>query len=173
MTATVTVSIIALSVSLASATASGVLATRQFRHSKRVVHFPAVADLLAEFRKAEFHDRYDYVVNRLAAEHSPDLGILGLPEPAKSAVLDIAFYFQTFASLRGFGILDETKHLGNLYMRIVEVWMAIQPFAMAERERSSGANRHTLAVLQNYAERLAQRGIMPGLTTSDRGTVGA
>ena len=56
---------------------------------------PVLTDLLGEFRRPEFDDRYRYVGERLGSEHSPKLGISRLPEPARSALLDMAYYFQT------------------------------------------------------------------------------
>ncbi|WP_327003215.1 hypothetical protein OHA72_50415 [Dactylosporangium sp. NBC_01737] len=160
MTAAVVVSLFALGV-------SGIVALRQIAQFHRVNHFSVIAQLLGEFRRAEFHERYDYVVNKLGSDHAPDLGLLNLPEPARTNVMDIAFYFQEFASLRAFGILHESENLGNLYRRTIEVWDAIEPYVLVERGRSQNrANEHTLALLQQYATRLKalrSRKKLPGL----------
>jgi hypothetical protein len=153
-----TLSAIAIGVSGVSALISLFVGSRQIIQFRRVNHFPVVADMLGEFRKAEFHMSYDYVVNKLQDEHSLDLGIMNLPEPARSDVINIAFYFQTFASLRRFKILRESKNLGNLYLRTVEVWDAIAPYVMEERKNAKGqANEHTLALLEQYALRLKKK----------------
>lgn len=146
------ISIAALTLALTSTLFSIWFNQKQLVQFKKENHFPVVAEVFAKFQKAEFHDQYDYVVNRLRHDHDPSHGLLGLPQPAKDWVIDQAYFYQTLAALKGLNVLDETDNLGNLHLRIVEVWTAIEPYVDAERRRTRGANRRTLEVLQKYAE---------------------
>ncbi len=108
-------SVAALTLSVLATTIAYTSYRQQLAQFRKINHFPVVASLFAEFRKPAFHDRYDYVVNWLHLEHPPSCGLSQLPEPARSDVIDQAFFYQTFASLRSFSILDKTESLGNLY----------------------------------------------------------
>jgi hypothetical protein len=149
------VSIAALAASTVSLGVSTFLTLRQVALLKSSNLLPIILELLAEFRNAEFHDRYQYVVRKLKEEYEPKLGISGLPESARCAVLDVAYYFQTFASLEGFGILRERELLSlTLNTRIVEVWECLGPYVFAERARSLGAESLMLTVLEAYVHEL-------------------
>lgn len=150
------VGIVALAVSAVSLGVSTLLAVRQAALLKGSNLLPIAMELLAEFRNAEFHDRYRFVVETLKKEYDTKLGISGLPEPARCAVLDVLYYFQTFASLEGFGILRERQMLLNLNARIVEVWECAGPYVLAERARSPGAESSMLTVLETYVHKLRE-----------------
>jgi hypothetical protein len=154
------VGIVALAVSAASLGISTFLALRQAALLKGSNLLPVAMELLVEFRNAEFHDRYRFVVEKLREEYEPELGISGLPEPARCAALDIAYYFQTFAVLEGFGIVHEPEMLRNLNARTVlnaraiEVWECIGPYVLAERASSPGAESEMLTILEAYVHKL-------------------
>ena len=154
------VSIVALAVSAASLGISTFLALRQAALLKDSNLLPVTMELLAEFRNAEFHDRYRFVVEKLREEYEPELGVFGFPEPARCAVLDIAYYFQTFAALEGFGIVYEPEMLRNLNtktvlnVRAIEVWECVGPYVLVERARSPGAESEMLTVLDAYVHKL-------------------
>jgi hypothetical protein len=151
MDASVILSVVAVGVSGVALFISSLLTARQLRLLRQTNHVPAIIDLLTEYRRAEFHDRYNYVVTRLRKEHDPELGIFGLPEPAKSAVLDIAYYHQTFAVLFALKILDESA-LPVLLWRIPKVWDSIEPYVTVERRSSPESVGIMLTVLQGYVE---------------------
>jgi hypothetical protein len=151
MDASVILSVLAVGVSGVALFISSLLTARQLRLLRQTNHVPAIIDLLTEYRRVEFHDRYNYVVTRLRKEHDPELGIFGLPEPAKSAVLDISYSHQTFAALFGLKILDESA-LPVLNWRILKVWDSIEPYATVERRRNPDSVGIMLTVLQGYVE---------------------
>jgi hypothetical protein len=156
----VIVGIVALVVSAVSLGVSTFLALRHAALLKGSNLLPIAMELLAEFRNAEFHDRYRFVVGKLREECEPDLGIFGLPEPARCAVLDIAYYFQTFAVLEGSGVVHEPEILRNLNastvfnVRAIEVWNCIGPYVLVERARSPGAESEMLTILEAYVHNL-------------------
>jgi hypothetical protein len=161
MDASTTISIIALGVSALSLGASTILTLRQVRLLRGSNRLPIILDLLAEFRKATFYDRYRYVVDKLPSDHQPDVGISGLPEYARAAVLDVAYFYQTFSLLENLGISRERKALPNLNDRILEVWRAIEPFVVAERQRSLGADQSMLMALEAHARQLEEGNSRP------------
>jgi hypothetical protein len=84
----------------------------------------------------EFNDRYRYVCERLRAEHDPQLGVSGLPDAAREAVYDMAYFFQSFAVLRLLQVVDDEVTSITDY-RAARIWDAIAPFVRYEREISA------------------------------------
>ncbi|NGO75467.1 hypothetical protein G6045_07220 [Streptomyces sp. YC504] len=108
--------------------------------------------MLAQFRTVELNDHYVYVCTRLRAEHSPELGISGLPRPAREAVYDIAYYLQTFAGMASLGVAGERELLALLHTRVPQVWNALRPYV--EKERETGpVGPQLLALLEAFAAR--------------------
>jgi hypothetical protein len=130
-------SIAAVLISVLAAGLSTALAARQARFMRQANHLPVIMDLLNEFRSVEFNERYEYVCARLQQDHSPSEGVTGLPREARSAVYDVVYFYQLFATLVGLGILDEKPIIAVLNHRIVRVWQAVKPFALRERELDS------------------------------------
>jgi hypothetical protein len=150
-------SIVAIALSVVALAISTWLALRQGLLSKRANHMPAYLHLLSEFRSREFNDHYLYVCEKLTREHGAELGISGLPENAREAIYDIAYYYQTFAILVLTRIVDEDIILAFLHWRIVRVWDAIAPYVAREREISKASGAQVLRLLEEYAVNHAQR----------------
>jgi hypothetical protein len=127
------------------------LAVRQALLSKRANHLPAYLHLLSEFRSREFNDHYLYVCEKLAGEHDSELGISGLPNNAREAVYDIAYYYQEFAILILTRIVDEDVVLAFFHWRIIRVWEAISPYVSREREISKASGDGVFGLLEEYA----------------------
>ncbi|WP_327351592.1 hypothetical protein [Streptomyces sp. NBC_01304] len=89
----------------------------QLQISREANHLPVLAALLAQFRTVELNDHYIYVCTKLREEHSPELGISGLPQPAREAVYDVAYFLQTFAGMASLGIASERELLAVLHTR--------------------------------------------------------
>ena len=143
----VVLGIAALIVSVLAVLMSSTFSARQVDLMRDANHIPAVINLLSEFRQVGLHDDYYYVTEQLKSDYrSPAVGISGLSSKHRKAVLNVAFYFQTFAFLVGFGILDERKlFMTALGVRISKVWRAIEPYVVEER-REHGLN--LLAMLE-------------------------
>ncbi|MBL7258640.1 hypothetical protein JKJ07_30445 [Actinoplanes sp. LDG1-01] len=76
----------------------------------------------------------EYVEGRLAIEHDPSLGIADLPSPAKERVFNVAYYFQSLASMVIFDVVDADIVVYMMRHRVRRVWTAIEPFVLNERE---------------------------------------
>ncbi|NUO43281.1 MAG: hypothetical protein HOV82_14730, partial [Streptomyces sp.] len=128
---------------------------RQTRTAKHANHISVMVDLLAEFRSVEFHDQHDYVTQRLGAENDPAGGVRGLPAEPRAAFYSVVYYYQSFANLAVFGLLDETLLATVLRTRIVSVWQAVRPFVERERELRGEAGGGTYMSIFEELARLA------------------
>src|SRR5437868_12579516 len=97
----------AIALSTLALTCSTYLAHRQVTLMRRASYLPVYLAFLNEFRSMEFHDRYRFVCERLPVEYEPDNGLSGLPDDARRAVLDIAYYFQNLNLVWRLSLLDE------------------------------------------------------------------
>jgi hypothetical protein len=142
----------AIVVSLISLCTSAILTYRQIRLGRHANHADALLGLYTELRKPQFHAHYNYVVHQLGLDYRPDGGIFGLPVHAQAAVVDVAYYYQNLANLMEFGLLDKTTVLPMIRTRIINLWLAIEPFVKAERQREVAAGPITfLMALERYA----------------------
>lgn len=112
---------------------------------------PAYIQLLKQYQTMEFHDHYRYVTTKLKTEHDPKLGISGLPDDARRAVYDIAYFFHGYGMFRLLRILDD-QVLPTMQPRMVAVWAAIEPFVERERELHGFSGLHLLRVLEEFAK---------------------
>jgi stress response protein SCP2 len=122
--------------------------SQQVSSMKRANYLPAYLALLDDFRSAKFHQHHRYVIDRLGADHDPNLGISGLPMEAQEAVYDVAFFLHNFVVLMRLGIIDDS-YLRTLNNRVVRTWEAIGPFV--QRERELAPIPHLLQILEDYA----------------------
>lgn len=141
---------LALFISICAVVVSFVFGRRQVEIARHANHIPALLDLLGEFRKAEFHEQYNFVCVRLGREHAPELGLSGLPREAKESVYSIAYFFQALAGLSAAGIIGEPVAMAMVRGRVSAVWNAIEPFVRAERE-SPLVDSRFLSLLENFA----------------------
>ncbi|GAA4928816.1 hypothetical protein HD597_004400 [Nonomuraea thailandensis] len=164
MDSSLLLNLVALFVSVTAVAISGIFALRQIRTAEHANHIPVVIDLLTEFRSLKFNEDYYYVCNDLCAQHDPRLGISGLPEDAKEAVYSVAYYFQTFASLIAMRVVDKRATMTLLYRRVVQVWGALEPYVLREREIRGTEGAWLFRILESLAGE-AKR--MPADTLND------
>lgn len=144
----VILNIVAIGLSVLALSSSTYFAFQQVSSLKRANYLPAYLELLEDFRSPTFHQHHRYVIQRLRAEHDPDLGISGLPAEAQEAVYDVAFFLHNFVILKRLGIIDD-RYLMTLNDRAVRTWEAIGPFV--RRERELVPLPHLLQILEDHA----------------------
>lgn len=127
-------------------------------------NIPVTIDLLSKFQYAEFHDRHDYVCLRLQSENDPGRGVRGLSTEARTAFFGVVYFYQSFAEISIFGIVDEEMFVSILHYRILRVWEAVVPFVEKERELRGGDATY-LALFEELATRAAA---LPHTVISDR-----
>ncbi|MFD5568935.1 MULTISPECIES: DUF4760 domain-containing protein [Streptomyces] len=140
-----------MTVSVAALLASLWFGARQVRAARHANYLPALMDLLAEFRTVRLHEQYQYVCTRLTQEHDPEVGLRGLPYEVRETVYNVAYFFQTLASLYAMGIIDESIATLMVRRRSATVWAALRPFVERER-RFPDTDPNLLSLLEAYAE---------------------
>jgi len=132
--------------------ASSTYIALRFEKLQRAANFtPAYLEVLKQYQSMQFHDHYRYVTAELPTEHDSKLGISGLPDDARRAVYDIAYFFQGYGMLRLLRILDD-EVLPTVQPRIVAVWDAIEPFVTRERELQGAGGLYFFRVLEEFAD---------------------
>ncbi|MFC8519422.1 hypothetical protein [Streptomyces sp. NPDC057257] len=134
MDSSVIFNVVTTGIAVVAVVTSVVFSARQARIAQHANHISVMVDLLQEFRSVNFHEQHDYLCTRLGAEHDPAGGVQGLPAEAKAAFYNVVYYYQSFANLAVFELLDETLMVTVLRTRIVSVWQAVRPFVERERE---------------------------------------
>ncbi|WP_329266552.1 hypothetical protein [Streptomyces sp. NBC_01451] len=142
----------AIAISITAVITSVWFGLRQLRISREANHIPVIAELLGGFRDVDLCDHYVYVCTKLREEHSPDLGISGLPRPARKAIYDIAYFLQTFAGMSSLGIVKEEQVVAMLHRRISRAWSAMKPYVEKEREVGA-AGPYLMVLLEEFAAR--------------------
>ncbi|MEV6171585.1 hypothetical protein AB0L99_25590 [Streptomyces sp. NPDC051954] len=156
MDSSVVFNVVTAVIAVVAVVTSIVFSARQARIAHHSNHISVMVDLLAEFRSVEFHEQHDYVCMRLGVEHDPEGGVRGLPDEAKAAFYSVVYYYQSFANLAVFGLLDETLLVTVLRTRIVSVWQAVRPFVERERElRGEGSGGTYLSIFEELARHAA------------------
>ncbi|WP_157430524.1 DUF4760 domain-containing protein [Actinomadura macra] len=147
--------LVAIALSALALACSTYLAHRQVTLMHRSAYLPVYLAFLNEFRSMEFHDRYRFVCERLPHEHEPGNGLSGLPDEARRAVLDIAYYFQNLILVWRLSLLDE-QVLATMGIRFLRVWDAIAPFVERERELMGAPEFRLMSSLEAFAEEVRQ-----------------
>ncbi|MFI9831610.1 hypothetical protein ACIHIX_28460 [Streptomyces sp. NPDC051913] len=156
MDSSVVFNIVTTAIAVVAVVTSVVFSARQARTAKHANHISVMVDLLAEFRSVEFHGHHDYVTLRLGAENDPAAGVRGLPDEARTSFYSVVYYYQSFANLAVFGLLDETLLVTVLRTRILSVWEAIRPFVARERELRGPGGGNYLSSFEELARLAAQ-----------------
>ncbi len=86
-----------------------------------------------EFRDPRFRHDLDFVENHLTKECDPELGISGLPSPAKESVINIASFYNTMATMAAFDLVDRDAVVLMFGRRILRAWKALELFVRHER----------------------------------------
>ncbi|MGI8330437.1 DUF4760 domain-containing protein [Actinomadura scrupuli] len=161
--------VVATVLSLAAFLSSTYIALEHRVLQKRANFIPAYMQVLDEFRTMEFHDNYRYVTTRLRVEHDPQLGISGLPEEARRAVYDIAYFYQGVGMLRLQQVLDD-ETLPTMRVRTIRVWEAVAPYVERERELQGLGEIHLLRILEEFAKKAREQpsALAGGLLTRRR-----
>jgi hypothetical protein len=155
MDSSVVFNIVTTAIAVVTVVTSIAFSARQARIAQHANHISVMIDLLGEFRSAEFHEQHDYVCTRLGVECDPEAGVRGLPSEAKTAFYSVVYYYQSFANVAVFGLLDETLLVTVLRSRIASVWQAVRPFV--ERERVlRGEGRTYLSIFEEMARLAAE-----------------
>jgi hypothetical protein len=147
----VIVNLVAIVLSAVALATSTYIAFQHQALQKAANFTPAYLHLLKQFQTMEFHDHYRYVTTRLKTEHDPKLGVAGLPDDARRAVYDVAYFFQGYGILCLLRILDD-QVLPTMQLRSISVWEAIEPYVERERKLFGYGELHYLRAFEEFAK---------------------
>jgi hypothetical protein len=108
-----------------------VLSARQTRRQNLL---PVALDVFRESRTEEWFRARDWVVTRLAAEHSPDKGVSGLPEPARERVRRVVFFYDNLGVFVAYKVIGQDLAIGFHGVGMNEAWFVLEPYIRRERE---------------------------------------
>lgn len=127
---------LALGTSFIALLASALLAHRQVKVATHGNTVPIIVEFFREGREPTFLEASQYILKRLEAEHSTDLGVKSLPEDALLHVLRVGGWYEDVGKLVVFGILDESIAIGSVGIGIERTWEVMRPYIYKERELS-------------------------------------
>lgn len=128
-------SIMSLGVSLVALILSSLLAWRQVRSTRASNDTIVAVDWMSrQLISDSFLESEAYVLDRLTAEHTPERGVSGLPEPARHHVHRVGRYYASLGHLTVFGAIEERLILSIIHYRLRAAWYVLEPYVRAERE---------------------------------------
>ncbi|MER6514628.1 hypothetical protein ABT158_47995 [Nonomuraea sp. NPDC001636] len=128
------VNVFALVLSVLALVVSSITALKQYAMMRHANEVPILVDLMQEFRTDEFQQSETYVIERLAAEHDPDLGCSRLPDEPRLAVNAVTAFFSGFGALVAMRMADDALVVPLIGYRANRAWIALEPFIRRERE---------------------------------------
>jgi hypothetical protein len=127
----------ALSVSVLALSVSTLMAVRQLRTTRASGqdsnHTQVLLRLNGEYRSDEFQESEEFVLDRLADEHDPALGIARLPSKARRHVRRVGHYYADYGMLAALPTVDSDRIVGVVHFRVREAWSVLEPYVLAER----------------------------------------
>ncbi|MEV6196255.1 hypothetical protein AB0M19_28105 [Streptomyces sp. NPDC051920] len=124
----------ALALSFLALLISAATAYRQLTLMRGANILPIVLESFGETRTQEWTVCREYINERLATEHDPRGGLVGLPEPIKHQVRKVAFFFDDLGKLVAHRVVDEDLILGAYGGSVLAMWRALAPYIAAQRE---------------------------------------
>jgi hypothetical protein len=109
------------------------LAIRTSTLMRHTNELPIFTEMSQELRSRDFQRDETYVLQGLAGDHSPDLGISRLPEDAKAAVTSVLLYFNNLGAYVAFGLIDENIVVSMFAYRANRAWVSLEPYILEER----------------------------------------
>jgi hypothetical protein len=110
------------------------VSVQQVHLMRRQNLLPVALDFFREARTPEWFFVRDWVIKHLAAECSPDLGVSGLPEPAREHVRKLGFFYDNLGVFAAYRVVEEDLVLGFFGVGMNEVWAIVYPYSHREEE---------------------------------------
>ncbi|WP_285552941.1 DUF4760 domain-containing protein [Actinoplanes regularis] len=137
-------------VSVAALVISVAFGRRQMRQASSYSTAQVAMEMLTRESRSElFMESEDYIIHRLAKEHSPEQGVLALPLNIRKHVQRIAYYYSDLAILTIYGGVSQDLVVTTVHRPVVRAWTILEPYIEAER-RKLGSDRYF-----NFFEHLA------------------
>jgi hypothetical protein len=104
------------------------LSVRQIALLRRQNLSPVVLDAFREARTNDWFESFDWIRTELNQKHSPELGVSGLPETARSHVRKVGFFYDNLGVLVAAGVVPEDLVLGFFGPGMKLGWDLIKPY---------------------------------------------
>src|SRR3954454_17256486 len=122
------VAVVISAISAVVAAIALLLSLRQIGLLRRQNLSPVVLDAFREARTEEWFDAFDWIRADLTREHSPELGVSGLPEIARRRVRKVGFFYDNLGVLVVSGVVPEDLVLGFFGPGMKKCWDVMKPY---------------------------------------------
>ncbi|MEV6191854.1 hypothetical protein AB0M19_05580 [Streptomyces sp. NPDC051920] len=128
--------VVSLLLSIAAAVTAVWSVYRQISRAKADSDLSMTTDLLlTHVRDKEFQQDQLWVLQDLGREHSPELGIEGLPSPSNYRLWNVGIVYEAVSIMLRYEITNPSIMLSLTQHRLIKTWEAVAPFVEAERAR--------------------------------------
>jgi hypothetical protein len=131
-----------------------VYSARQIQLMRRQNLLPVALDFFREARTPEWFVARDWIIKHLAAECSPELGVSGLPEPARDHVRKVGFFYDNLGVFVAYRVVEQNLVLDFFGVGMNEVWTIVEPFIRREEQIRE---MHYMAFFNDLVVRFGQR----------------
>jgi hypothetical protein len=146
---------VALLLSFTAVVISVISAHRQATAARRANVMSLFSALGQRARSPEFLEAQTYVQTSLD-QYDPNLGLHGLPRPARDYALLVGYFYQDVGALVTTGVIDEDLAVAMYYTNIKDAWHALEPYIRGEtklrRSRGGGPIFGSFEHIAAYAE---------------------
>ena len=125
---------VSLFVSFGSLLIALVAVALSVRQTRRQNLLPVALDIFRESRTAEWFRARDWVISRLAADHGPERGVSGLPEPARESVRRVVFFYDNLGVFVAYKVIGPDLAIAFHGVGMNEAWAVLEPYIRRERE---------------------------------------
>ena len=122
---------VALVLSFTAVIISIASARRRATEARRANVMLFFSELGQRARTPDFLNAQEYVLTELG-QFDPNLGLHGLPEPARDYALLVGYFYQDLGALVTTGVMDEDLAVALYYTNIKDVWHALEPYVRGE-----------------------------------------
>src|SRR6266581_2262033 len=103
------------------------------KSAERSNALPVLSEIFSEWRSSEFRASILYLLNE-TPEALSDEGFASLPETWREHAYKVCYFFDYVGVLVVRGIIGEEAIIGMMGTRITQVWRAVEPHVLAERQ---------------------------------------
>jgi hypothetical protein len=146
--------VLALVISIGALATAIITSLRQMRIMQGGNTLPTILEGFERSRSEDFRTARIYIAERLLLENNPEVGVSGLPLPARDYVQLIGGFFDDLGKLVAQGVIDEEVIIGAYAPVIEETWQRISYFAYGSR---GACNSDTYVYFENLAALVRKR----------------
>lgn len=125
--------------------------------TERLNSLPVIYSVFAEYRSQQFRAHFENVLQNLPEGRS-QVPFSSLPKDWVDSALPVCYLYDYIGALVGHRLVDERLIIGALATQAMQVWVAVEPHVLAEREyRRTNYTEHASPGFLQYYEHLVRR----------------